>query len=107
MPIMDDLPIMDDPILHARVAVPEHVVRRRFADESIVLNLRTGQYHGLNATAAEMLDAIEAGAAPEQVAATIAERAGVPPERVRADVVALLRGLVERELVEIHERDQA
>lgn len=96
---------MDDPLLRARVAVPEHVVRRDFAEETIALNLRTGQYHGLNPTAAEMLDALAAGAAPQQVARTIAERTGAAPERVSNDVLELLRALAERELVEIHERD--
>ncbi|HEU4978587.1 MAG TPA: PqqD family protein [Solirubrobacteraceae bacterium] len=96
---------MDDPLLRARVAIPEHVVRRRFAEESIALNLRTGQYHGLNATADEILDALAAGAAPEQVARAIAERTGAPPGRVSEDVLGLLRALAERELVEIHERD--
>jgi hypothetical protein len=96
---------MDDPLLHARFAVPEHVVRRRFAEESIALNLRTGQYHGLNETAAEMLDALAGGADAEVVAQEIATRAGVPAERVRADVLALLRALVDRDLVEVHDRD--
>jgi hypothetical protein len=98
---------MDDPLLHARLAVPEHVVRRRFAEESIALNLRTGRYHGLNATAAEMLDALAGGAAPREVAAAIAARTGVARERVQADLIGLLHGLVERELVEVDEHGRA
>jgi hypothetical protein len=97
---------MDAPLLHARVAVPEHVVRRRFAEESIALNLRTGQYHGLNETAAEMLDSLAGGEDAEVVAQEIAARAGVPAERVRADMLALLHALVDRDLVEVHDRDE-
>src|SRR5436190_998507 len=47
----------DDALLRARISVPDHVVLRRFADDCIALNLSTGQYHGLNETAAAMLDA--------------------------------------------------
>ena len=32
------------------VRVPEHVVYRDFAEQTVVLNLRTGRYHGLNET---------------------------------------------------------
>lgn len=92
----------DDPLLHARVTVPEHVVRRAFAEETIALNLESGQYHGLNATAAMLLDAVTAGEAPDAVARRVGAEAGVPVERVRADLVALLRALAERGLVEVH-----
>ena len=92
-----------DPLLRSRVTVPEHVVRREFAEETVALNLRTGRYHGLNATAAEMLDALAAGRAPLAVAQEVAERAGVPLERVQGDLVTLLRALADRDLVELHE----
>ena len=94
---------MTDPLLHARVNVPEHVVRREFAEETIALNLRTGQYHGLNPTAALMLDALAAGAEPLAVAREVSERQGVAVERVQDDLVALLRALAERDLVELDE----
>ena len=42
--------------LDAHASVPQHVVYRRFAAETVVLNLETGTYHGLNATGARMLE---------------------------------------------------
>ena len=87
--------------LDARVRIPAGVVRRAFADETIVLHLGTGQYHGLNPTAAAMVDALAAGTAPRQVAADVAAQAGVAPARVEADLRVLLAGLRERELIEI------
>ena len=98
---------MDDPLLRCRITVPEHVVRRRFAEESIALNLRTGRYHGLNETAAAMLDALEAGADPVALAGEIAAASGEPRERVATDLATLMRALAERELVEVHEPDGA
>lgn len=96
---------MDDPadaLLGARITIPEHVVRRRFAEETVALNVRTGRYHGLNGTAAAMLDGLERGESPAAVADAVARSAGADPARVRADLVALVRELAERDLVEIH-----
>src|SRR4051812_7429004 len=94
---------LDDPLLRARVSVPDHVVLRRFADDSVALNLSTGSYHGLNETAAVMVEALTAGATPAEVARSVAERAGVAEEQVATDLLELLHDLSERGLVEIHE----
>jgi Coenzyme PQQ synthesis protein D (PqqD) len=88
-------------MLGARITVPEHVVRREFPDETVVLNLQSGQYHGLNATAAAMLDALEGGATPGEAAERIAGEAGAEVERVQTDIVALVETLAERGLVEV------
>lgn len=90
-----------DGVLDQRLTIPEGVVRRSFAEETIVLNLQTGQYHGLNATAAAMLDGLAEGRTPRDVAAEVAARAGVPVARVEADIVALIAGLRERSLVDV------
>ena len=42
--------------LASKVTRPQHVVYRSFPSETVVLNLQTGSYHGLNATAGRMLD---------------------------------------------------
>lgn len=91
-----------DPLLEARIILPEHVVRREFPNETIALNLDSGQYHGLNATAAKMIDAFERGLTPAEVAAWIAKEASRPREVVEADVLALVRTLADRALIEIH-----
>jgi hypothetical protein len=92
---------MPDSLLTSRVTVPEHVVRREFADETVVLNLESGQYHGLNGTAAAMIAALAAGATPGEAARRIAGEAGVDVERVETDILALVRSLADRGLVEV------
>jgi hypothetical protein len=37
-------------LLAARPRLPSHVVMRAFVHETVVLNLATGRYHGLNTT---------------------------------------------------------
>jgi len=45
--------------LDARVHVPDHVVYRWFEAETLLLNLNTGQYHGLNPTGGRLLQLLE------------------------------------------------
>ena len=42
-----------------KVRVPRHVVHRDFPAQTVILNLETGKYHGLNPTAGT--DALRAG----------------------------------------------
>src|SRR4051812_45360982 len=82
-----------------RVAVPEHVVRRQFGDETVILNLQTGQYHGVNATAGHMLDLLEATGDAAAVAERVAAESGVAPAVVRDDLAELCGQLAERGLI--------
>jgi hypothetical protein len=95
------MPAGDDTLLRARITIPEHVVLRRFADDSIALNLSTGQYHGLNETAATMIEMLSSGKTPAAVAQSISERAGVGVDQVTGDLLDLLRELDRRGLIEV------
>jgi coenzyme PQQ synthesis protein D (PqqD) len=100
-------PLSDQELLASRAQLPQHVVHRSFVAETVVLNLRTGKYHGLNPTAGRMLDALESGSS---VAATVPELAaeyGVEQAQIEADLIALCRGLLERGLIEISDADAA
>jgi hypothetical protein len=84
------------------VRVPDHVVYRKFAEETVALNLQTGRYHGLNPTAAAMVDAL----CDEPTVAAAAERLApeweVAPEVLLADLLELCEGLESRGLIETH-----
>lgn len=83
-----------------RVHVPDHVVCRGFAEETVALNLRTGRYHGLNPTAAAMLDALRDAPSIAAAADLLACRWDVAPEILAADLLELCDGLERRGLVE-------
>jgi hypothetical protein len=88
-------------VLDVAVVVPEHVIFRSFAEETVALNLQTGMFHGLNPTAGRMVElAARARLAREAVPALAAEY-GVPEERIASDLEELLRSLIDRGLVEI------
>lgn len=86
----------------AKIRVPQHVVYRDFPNETVVLNLNTGRYHGLNATAGRMLDALERADSLRDAAAAVAENYEQPRQTVEKDMCDLCQLLLARELVEIH-----
>lgn len=94
-------PLSDAALLDQTVRVPAHVVHRSFAAETVVLNLRTGRYHGLNPTAGRMLEALERQGSVRGAAASLADAYAQPRDRVERDLVALCRGLLERKLIEL------
>lgn len=90
-------------LLDAAVVVPQHVTFRSFASETVALNLRTGQFHGLNATAGRMVDVIQRSARPRDAIATLASEYGVSDEQIKRDMSDLLAMLLERELIELEQ----
>jgi len=88
-------------LLSARIVVPQHVVYRSFPSETVVLNLSTGKYHGLNATAGRMLEMLERAPSVRAAARALAAEYEQPAEVVEGDLCALCRALLERGLVEI------
>jgi hypothetical protein len=88
------------------VRVPEGVVHRAFGEQLVLLNLRTGQYHGLNQSARRMFEVMVERGQVEGVAPLVAEEfEGAEPEAVQADLNELCRDLVERGLLEFGSGD--
>jgi hypothetical protein len=90
----------------ARVRVPGEVVYRSFPAETVLLNLTTGTYHGLNPTAGRMLDALERSTNIAAAAAAIAAEYGQLPALVERDMRELCAALAARGLVEVDAGDQ-
>lgn len=88
-----------------KVRVPDHVVYRDFSDQTVALNLRTGRYHGLNATAATMLDTLRHAPNIAAAAERLAPAWEVPAARLLADMLELCDGLERRGLLESHVAD--
>lgn len=88
-------------LLGATARVPQHVVHRSFAHETVVLNLKTGRYHGLNPTAGRMLSELETGATVDEIAARLAELYERPVEEIERDLTDLCLDLLERGLIEL------
>jgi hypothetical protein len=83
-----------------RVRVPRHVVHRDFPAQTVILNLETGQYHGLNPTAGQMLSALETAETVAAAAKVVATKTRMPIADVERDLCELCFSLMERGLVE-------
>lgn len=99
-------PDSDQPTMTSRVRVPEHVVYRDFAEETVILNLESGMYHGLNRTAARMVTTLDSAPSVGTAVDRLADEFGQPREVIARDVVALCRALSERGLIE-HDAERA
>jgi hypothetical protein len=86
-------------VLAAPLSVPEHVVTRMFEGELVALNLESGVYHGLNAVAARMFEAIQEVATPADAVEPLAAEYHQPREQIEDDLAQLVRGLRDRGLV--------
>ena len=91
----------DRDLLAARVRVPQHVVFREFPAETVVLNLQTEQYHGLNPTAGVMLTELGRSGSVAEAAVAVARQFHRSEDEVRRDVLGLCAQLLDRGLIEI------
>jgi Coenzyme PQQ synthesis protein D (PqqD) len=88
-------------LLAAQVAIPHHVVHRTFPTETVVLNLETGTYHGLNPVAGRMLELLEQLGSVSECAERLASEFQQPLERIEQDLGQLCADLLERGLIEV------
>lgn len=96
----EDVTQTEDSLLEAKVKVPQSVVFRSFPTETVVLNLQTGKYHGLNPSAGKMLQALTEAGSVREAAAVVAAEYDAPVDTVEADVCDLCQSLLDRGLVE-------
>ena len=95
----------NDALLTEKARTPEHVVYRPFVKETVVLNLQTGKYHGLNPTGGRMLEVLERSETIGAAAQQLAEEYGGPLETLQADLCDFCRDLLERGLIELRAPD--
>lgn len=88
-------------ILDARPRLPAHVVYRAFPNETVMMNLETGQYHGLNTTGGRMLKALESADTVRAAAAEIAAEYERPTEEIEADLTQFCADLQQRGLIDM------
>jgi Coenzyme PQQ synthesis protein D (PqqD) len=95
------LPTAGSPPIMREFRLPQHVVHRAFVSETVVLNLSTGKYYGVNPTGGRMLEVLEATPNVEAAASVLADEFSVSLDQVRADLNKFCEDLVERGLLEI------
>jgi hypothetical protein len=96
---IDDYPVVVSPATTVRV--PGHIVFRPFAAETVILDLRTGHYHGMNPTGGRMLAALDSVGAVATAAEQLSREFRQPLDRVQKDLCRLCDELVARGVLEI------
>ena len=87
-------------LLGVKVKVPQSVVFRSFPTETVVLNLQTGKYHGLNPTAGRMLRALTESDSVREAAVAVAAEYDCAAETIEEDICDLCQNLLDRGLIE-------
>jgi hypothetical protein len=86
-------------ILDRPLEVPDHVVSRAFENQTVLLNLESGSYHGLNQVAIRMLEASTEATTPREAIAGLAAEYEQPEPVIEHDLTELLESLAQRGLV--------
>jgi hypothetical protein len=76
-----------------RASLPNHVVARSFVAETVLLDVESGRYFKLDATAGAMLDALLGERTLAAAAVTLGDRGWGPADRLLRDLAALGREL--------------
>ena len=89
-------------IIDSTAAVPEHVVYRAFEAETLLLNLETGQYHGLNETGGRMLELLkENDGRVRDAIESLAAEVEMEPGEIEHDLLSFCADLARRGLIDI------
>jgi hypothetical protein len=89
-------------MLVATVRVPKHVVYRSFEAETVLLNLQTGQYHGLNRSGGRMLELLdETGGGVRDAIDRLAAEYGEDPADIEDGLASFCVALAARGLIEV------
>ncbi len=79
--------------------VPDHVMSRQVGDETVILDLASGTYFGLDPVGAQAWELLGAGTTVNQIVETLLAEYLVPKEQLQRDVQVLIDDLVTRGLV--------
>ena len=84
-----------------RMVVPKHVLVRHLDGESVLLNLETEKYFGLDATGTRMWELVTAAPSVDAAYTQLLEEFEVEPDLLRTHLTELLSRLLENGLLNV------
>ncbi len=81
------------------LTIPDHVMSRQVGEDTVILDLGSGTYFGLDPIGARVWQLLADGTNVKQVVTTLLAEFDVAPEQLQQDVEALVDDLVGRGLV--------
>ena len=100
MPCKSALPVSEttvDP--DTKLSIPPHVMSRLVGDETVLLDLESGIYFGLDGVGKRIWAAIGEGLTLGEIAAAIVSEYDVEEDQAQTDVINFARDLIERGLL--------
>jgi len=85
----------------ARLSVPPNVLVRKLEEESVLLNLDSERYYGLDEVGTRMLDALCESDSVEAAYRQLVDEFDVDPETLRDDLRVLAETLVKQGLLQV------
>lgn len=86
-----------------RITVPSDVLVQELQGESVLLNVNSGRYFGLDEVGTRMWSALSGSSCIEQAYEALLAEYDVEGEKLRQDLGELVEKLVEYGLVEVHD----
>lgn len=87
-----------------RVKIPDDVLISNLQDESVILNLDSERYYGLDSIGTRILSVLSTSDSIEAAYDTLVQEYDVDGQVLRKDLLALVENLVEQGLVQISDR---
>ena len=84
-----------------RVRVPDEVLISRLQEESVILNLDSERYFGLDDVGTRFLSVLTAAESIDAAYESLAEEYDVDREVLRQDLVALIQNLLQQGIIEV------
>jgi hypothetical protein len=84
-----------------KISVPKHVLVRLFENESVILNLNTESYHGLDDVGTRMWMALTQSASIQEAFEALLSEYAIEPGQLRQDLDEFLEKLRQRGMVEL------
>jgi hypothetical protein len=99
--VTNPMPAESPIAMQSVVTIATDLVSSGLADEVVILNLRSGVYHGLEAVGARVWEMIQAPVAVDAVRDALLSEYDVEPARCEQDLLALIEDLKSHGLLEI------
>jgi hypothetical protein len=87
--------------LDDRAAIPAEVLVRQLGDETVILDLASGTYFGLDETGTRIWQLLQQGATLREVCGAMVKEFEVAPQDIERDVLDLAGELRDRGLIRI------
>jgi hypothetical protein len=86
-----------------RAVIPHHVVHRTLASETVLLNIETGHYYGMDETGGRFFDVLRNAGSVGSAVTALTREFEASPEQIRIDMLRYCGELLEHGLIELQE----